>query len=302
MKNYIAALLEEDEMYQEFQSDRCIETPSKLVRDNFLYVQETGYIECTKPYASQRGEMNSFLIIYVLSGSGYITCQGQTTAVSTGACFFHNGAIPYSHECKEKNSWDLIWVHFNGNTASTYYNQFIHHSKSILYPVDGMKIAELLKLILQNTQKKPRFFELRNNAYLTSLLTELITTPKIERKTNHHRVSIDEKLEEIHLYLEKNYMHDCSLDKLSEQFYISKYYLSREFTAKYGENISSYITNLRITRAKELLRFSPKKMNEIATLCGINDSNHFLKTFKKREGITPTEYRNEWRESHFSNL
>ena len=91
-------------------------------------------------------------------------------------------------------------------------------------------------------------------------------------------------------------MHSCSLDELSEQFYMSKYYLSREFKQQYGEGISSYVAKLRITRAKELLRFSDLKTGEIATICGISDSNHFLKVFKKLEGMTPTEFRKKWGE------
>ena len=88
---------------------------------------------------------------------------------------------------------------------------------------------------------------------------------------------ITDKLDEIYTYLQNNYINHCSLDNLSEQFYISKYYLSHEFKKKYGEGISSYITKLRINRAKELLRFSLKNVNEIASMCGISDSNHFLK-------------------------
>lgn len=289
MNYYIASLFNEPGNDENFKSDNCIEMPGKNIRDNFLYVHETGFLELHKPYMSQEFEKNSFLVLFVVSGNGTFTYHGETTEVSAGACLFADCTYPYSHECKPGSPWVILWVLFGRKTASAYYNYFIHYSPNIFYPADVINITGLLKRILKNTKHKPRFFELINNACLTSLITEIITTPKIKKR--HRQVPVSEKLDEIYLYLQENYMHDCSLDNLAKQFYISKYYLSREFKQKFGEGISSFIIKLRIARAKELLSFSSKNINEIAIICGFNDSSHFLKTFKKSENMSPAEYR-----------
>ncbi|MCR4586765.1 MAG: helix-turn-helix transcriptional regulator, partial [Lachnospiraceae bacterium] len=85
-----------------------------------------------------------------------------------------------------------------------------------------------------------------------------------------------------------------SLDDLSAAFYISKYHLCREFKKKYGESITDYIRNKRITKAKELLRFSDLHIGDIAGEIGVPDTNYFIKQFKIAENMTPSEYRNKW--------
>ena len=50
----------------------------------------------------------------------------------------------------------------------------------------------------------------------------------------------------------------------------------------------------KITRAKELLRYSNASIEEIASLCGIDDASYFNKVFKKLEGCTASEYRKRW--------
>lgn len=276
-------------------AQRFIDTPGGDIKENFLYVQETGLLKNKKPGVSHREKMDSYLIIYVLSGEGFFTYRNKQVKVYPGACFYINCQQPYTHEALESNPWELIWVHFNGKPANQFYEYFTQRCENIFYPENPINTMDTLREIFQNTQAKPLYYELRNHLLITTLLTELITCQK-QRKKSFQHITTDQKLGEIQSYLEKNYMQPCSLEKLSKQFYMSKYYLSREFKQRYGEGISSYLTKLRITRAKELLRFSDMSISEIASSCGVNDSNHFLKTFKKVEGVTPTEYRKKWRE------
>lgn len=275
--------------------ERCIETPGADIKQNFLYVQETGLLKSREPHISHREKMDSFLIIYVLSGEGYFTYKGKRKKVYSGACFYIDCQSPYSHESLEKNSWEILWVHYSGGLAGKYYEYFSRLNDNVFYPQNPMDTADILRQIFQNTQEKALYYELINHKLLTTLLTDLILCQKQQEKS-FQNISTQQKLAELQAYLEKNYMNSCSLDELSKQFFMSKYYLSREFKKYFGEGISSYLSKLRITRAKELLRFSDLSTGEIATMCGINDSNHFLKVFKKLEGVTPTEFRRKWRE------
>lgn len=276
-------------------AERCIETPGAEIKESFLYVQEAGLLKNLKPNTSHREKMDSYLIIYVLSGEGYFTYNEKRVKVYPGACFYIDCQHSYAHETLEGNPWELLWVHFNGNIAYKFYEYFCQRCENIFYPANPINITDALREIFQNTQQKPLYYELKNHVLITTLLTEIIICQK-QRKKSFLHITTEQKLGEIQAYLEKNYMHPCSLEKLSKEFYMSKYYLSREFKQHYGEGISSYLTKLRITRAKELLRFSDMSTSEIANICGVNDSNHFLKIFKKVEGVTPTEFRKKWRE------
>ena len=49
-----------------------------------------------------------------------------------------------------------------------------------------------------------------------------------------------------------------------------------------------------MTKAKQLLRFSDKRMDEISSELGFDDANYFSRLFKKVEGMSPSEYRKKW--------
>ena len=66
------------------------------------------------------------------------------------------------------------------------------------------------------------------------------------------------------------------------------------FNESYGITINNYINNLRITKAKQLLRFSDMRIEEIGHAVGMEDANYFSRAFKKIEGISPSEYGKMW--------
>ena len=77
------------------------------------------------------------------------------------------------------------------------------------------------------------------------------------------------------------------MDHLSEKFYINKFYLTRVFKEQFGQSVTAYLVQLRITQAKRMLRFTDHNMEAIAQDCGLSDANYFARLFKKVEGISP---------------
>ena len=97
-------------------------------------------------------------------------------------------------------------------------------------------------------------------------------------------------------YIASNYSKDLILDDVSKELQISPYYFSKLFKKRTGSTFIEYLTNVRIERAKELLRNTNKSMKEICLEVGYSDANYFSRTFKKNVGVTPSEYK-EGRES-----
>ena len=89
-------------------------------------------------------------------------------------------------------------------------------------------------------------------------------------------------------------MENLSLDGLAELFFIDKFYLTKIFKAQYDTTINSYLNQVRITKGKELLRFSQLPIEEIGEKVGIPEPNYFARVFKKIEGISPSMYRAQW--------
>ena len=75
---------------------------------------------------------------------------------------------------------------------------------------------------------------------------------------------------------------------------INKFYLSKIFKETYGTTVNNYLISKRITRAKQLLRFTDMTVDEIGVAVGMGDANYFSRMFRKVEGISPREYRKQW--------
>lgn len=93
-------------------------------------------------------------------------------------------------------------------------------------------------------------------------------------------------------YLQHNYMmYDISLDSVSEKLGLSASYFSAQFKKEFGINFLEYLTDLRISAAKELLRDPLRSTAEIAGMVGYESPNYFTRAFKKKTGMTPTDFR-----------
>lgn len=92
-------------------------------------------------------------------------------------------------------------------------------------------------------------------------------------------------------YLNDNLKENISLDIISREIGISKYYLHRLFTEFNGNTPNAYLTNIRLQKAKNKLQFSKDPIFEIAIACGFNNTAYFSNLFKKYTGFSPTEFR-----------
>jgi two-component system response regulator YesN len=92
-------------------------------------------------------------------------------------------------------------------------------------------------------------------------------------------------------FIESRFMEDITLLMASEHVYMNHIYLSRLIKKETGENFIDILTRARLRKACEMLRETSLKTYEISEMVGIKDSGYFSQVFKKRFGVTPSEYR-----------
>ena len=92
-------------------------------------------------------------------------------------------------------------------------------------------------------------------------------------------------------YVSDNLSADLSAESICKQFYISRTKLYRLSSDIFGTGFSDYVRSRRFDAAKKLLRSGDMPVWAIAESVGIKDSNYFVRLFKKREGVTPLQYR-----------
>ena len=84
---------------------------------------------------------------------------------------------------------------------------------------------------------------------------------------------------------------DLSLSSLADTLKVNPSYLSSLFRKELNCTLTDYVNRKRIERAAYLLNTTNKQIQNIASECGIPDSNYFIKIFRKQMGMTPTQYR-----------
>lgn len=91
-------------------------------------------------------------------------------------------------------------------------------------------------------------------------------------------------------YLEAHYTEDISLEDVAEQVNISPQYFSKLIKKNTGFNFIDWLSMLRVKKAKELLSNSDLSVKEVCFMVGYKDPNYFSRIFKKRLGITPSDF------------
>jgi two-component system, response regulator YesN len=99
-------------------------------------------------------------------------------------------------------------------------------------------------------------------------------------------------LEGIEDFVANNYSADLTREMLAEKVYMNKYTFSKIFNKRFGQNIKSYINEVRVKKAAVLLRNNESlSITDIAATVGYNNIMHFERVFREIYGISPKEYR-----------
>ncbi|MFS0723848.1 helix-turn-helix domain-containing protein [Paenibacillus sp. 1P07SE] len=106
----------------------------------------------------------------------------------------------------------------------------------------------------------------------------------------------NETFDEILAYIDKHYLeYDFTTVQLASHIGLTPSYLSLYFKERAGENLSNYLWNLRVTKAKHLLETTELTIKEIVYRVGYVDVSAFTRRFKSSLGVTPGEYRNKFK-------
>lgn len=121
--------------------------------------------------------------------------------------------------------------------------------------------------------------------YLMSLLS------KIASPTDKCSCNEDEVAKKVIGIIESKYTDELDLKVISEEIYLTPYYIGNIFKKCTGKQFSQYLNDYRIDKAKEILQTSRIKVGQLAEAVGIRNPSYFCVLFKNRFGMSPGEYR-----------
>lgn len=274
------------------RSSRILYTPSTFARTSLLHLQEVGSLQAVQAHTSTRTNLVSFLCFVVLSGAGELKYEGEEYELTAGDGVFIDCRKAYSHSTSD-NLWALQWCHFYAPSLPAVYEKYKERGgRPVFHPADIASFISILTELYNLASASDYIRDMRINEKLGVLLTLLM-----EQSWHPESVTISRKrleLATVKAYLDEHYTKKIALDDLEERFFINKFYLSKIFKETYGTTINNYLISKRITRAKQLLRFTDLTVDEIGAAVGMADANYFSRMFRKVEGSSPREYRKQW--------
>lgn len=264
------------------------------------------YNESTEEVELKDHFHNSFEIIYVLEGKAECWINNRHYNVCQDTFIFINNMERHKLKVTQypyKRYYILIKPDFfkaiQNPVFSSVFNNRPENFRHILRSSGEIKekVLEYLNNLYTEVKQKESYWEEATKSVLY-LIFVLLYRNFPEYFPIHNLSSSDNAIVKIQKYIEENFANPVSLNEVSKLFYLDKYYISHRFKAITGFTFREYLIMQRISKAKDLLLYTD---DDIATVCmnsGFSNVNHFIRSFKRLENITPHQYRKQCRQKN----
>lgn len=153
--------------------------------------------------------------------------------------------------------------------------------------VDNEQVHHSIAELLSDVERIGTSAQLCDRLYDILALSCISLRQSVE--TQHNQIA-----ERVVHYIETHYMNaDVGLNDISSSVNVSPSYLGALFKKTKGQNISDLLTEVRLNKAQELLSLTDLKIMEVSEKVGYSNQYYFSACFKKKTGLTPTEFRNK---------
>jgi len=277
------------------ESEYFVYSPSAVARNTFFYPICTGHFIYEPHYELRRTSYDSYLLMYVQKGQFILECEGKKQTAGMGSFVLLDCYRPHAYY--SDTGWESIWCHFDGQMARAYYDLTVSYLGNIFTLVDDYPVLNKMTAIYQTFAEGRPIREALLSKQLTDIWTALLMD-QAERPGSGKvgRVSVWEGdsigMENVISYINEHFTGKITIQTLAEQAMLSQYHFIRMFKSYTSFTPHEYIVNIRISAAKYMLKNTSLSVKDIGLDAGFPSESAFCTAFKKKMGITPTEYRN----------
>lgn len=216
---------------------------------------------------------------YTIEGKTFKLCPGDSLLVSPNTV---------RHPTYKYPSVGYLYVLFENNDLS------LARSVDQVVKIPHDVNHEFLSLVNEINKPKEntyRFVEALVVQLLISLERSTKTNLPNEQKSYLNIQSQKELVERVEAFMKRNIHRELNHKELSDEFHISTSHLARIFKNATGVTLTKKLTQLRITKAKQLLLESSLPIYEVSFSVGYTSFSHFAKVFRQEVGVSPGNYR-----------
>ncbi|TDF92127.1 helix-turn-helix transcriptional regulator [Paenibacillus piri] len=263
------------------------------------------HIKRTEPFERTNHFHGTYEIYYLLSGQRAYFIKDRTYLISPGDLVFINRHDVHKTSDVGQPGHERVVINFSDTfigkdhplSDPSLFNVFRQPAHVLSLKLqDQIFTQTIIGKLHKELKEKATGFE----TYIRLLLVELLLFSSRYAERNdavvfEHASPLHKKISEIVQHINCHYQQPMTLSGMSEQFYMSPYYMSRTFKEITGFTFIEYVNMTRIREAQKLLRETDRKIIDIADAVGFENIAHFGRMFKKLSKQTPHEYRKHQR-------
>lgn len=236
--------------------------------------------------------LNGFYIVFISRGMGEFESAFTTPRkISAGTCFLLFPNVWHRYKPDLNTGWEEYWVGFNGTYPEDVMNKAFFSAKDPFICAGEDELLLLLFQRLLETVQAGSFGYHQMISGITLEILGLIHTISIHKRTSQNP---DQQLIQKAMFLIRESLEETlDIKNLIQQLPMGYSKFRVLFKTITGQSPHQYHLSLRINKAKELLKTTRLNISEIAYQTGFDSEFYFSMLFKKKTGLTPSDYRSE---------
>ena len=248
--------------------------------NNYLFTPDEGRV------------LNEYQLVYITNGSGWFSSQHSKTKqkVTAGTMILIFPGVWHSYAPDFSTGWDEYWVGFRGIHIDNRVNKGFFSPKDPLHTIGiNSSIVGVYEDIIQIAQQEKAGYQQMISSIVLSILGTVYYKSKNEQYTDN---IIVDKINQARSIIKNNTESILSQEDIAKQLGLGYSWYRRMFKEYTGVSPVQYYHQQKLMKAKEMLTTTKKNISEIAYSLYFENVGQFSTFFKKKEGITPSEFRN----------
>lgn len=228
-------------------------------------------------------------LFFIIKGKGQFLIQGQVFPVDVNNLVIINPNILHTEVSLNSQPLEYIVLGISGIELATDKNS--NGQFCILDHYESFEISSCLRNILRETELRNTGYEEICQAYMEILIIRLMRNTALTAQEEAQVTSGNRQCAAVKRYIDLHFKEQLTLDLLSQEAHVNKYYLSHAFKREYGVSPINYLISRRIDESMYLLAETDLSLSQIAQLLGFSSLSYFSQVFRKAQGVSPMEFR-----------
>ena len=230
-------------------------------------------------------------LFYIVGGKGQFLIEDQLYPVNTNHLVIINPNVTHTEVSLNAQPLEYIVLGIDGVELSISENS--NGQFCILDHFESMDITSCLRNILREMELKQPGYEDICQAFMEILIIRLMRSTGLSVPTEPQNSVGNHQCAAVRRYIDHHFKESLTLDQLAEEAHMNKFYLSHAFKQEYGISPINYMISRRLEESKYLLAETDLSMSQIAQLLGFSSLSYFSQVFRKTQGLSPMEYRQD---------